>query len=188
MSATIIRCRFLFTRSTSADEWEMLEETANLQRDEEILTLGDLQNISTGLGAVGPDTPVVLQKISLSLKVHLLVPTIEQITAENPQVVVLKHEDLPGLSNFSLIRKRKYEPCLSGCHPHPLYVGCGVEWLGRGTKRGWMSRSVKTFRFRRHFLSSSDFSRMARPVPPKLLAECHRSHLRPALLGRLGAP
>ena len=117
MSATIIRCRFLFTRSTSADEWEMLEETANLQRDEEILTLGDLQNISTGLGAVGPDTPVVLQKISLSLKVHLLVPTIEQITAENPQVVVLKHEDLPGLSktfrfrrHFSLIRKRKYEP------------------------------------------------------------------------------
>ncbi len=33
-----------------------------------------------------------------------------------------------------------------------------------------MSRSVKTFRFRRRFLSSSDFSRMARPVPPKLLA------------------
>ena len=61
-------------------------------------------------------------------------------------------------------------PCLSGCHPHPLYVGCGVEWLGRGTKRGWMSRSVKTFRFRGRFLSSSDFSRMARPVPPKLLA------------------
>ena len=33
-----------------------------------------------------------------------------------------------------------------------------------------MSRSVKTFRFRGRFLSSSDFSRMARPVPPKLLA------------------
>ena len=61
-------------------------------------------------------------------------------------------------------------PCLSGCHPHPLYVWRGVEWPGRGTKRGWMSRSVKTFRFRGRFLSSSDFSRMARPVPPKLLA------------------
>ena len=33
-----------------------------------------------------------------------------------------------------------------------------------------MSRSVKTFRFRGRFLSSSDFSRMARPVPPKLPA------------------
>ena len=64
----------------------------------------------------------------------------------------------------------KYEPCLSGCHPHPLYVWRGVEWPGRGTKRGWMSRSVKTFRFRGRFLSSSDFSRMARPVPPTLLA------------------
>ena len=63
-----------------------------------------------------------------------------------------------------------YTPCLSGCHPHPLYVWRGVEWPGRGTKRGWMSRSVKTFRFRGRFLSSSDFSRMARPVPPKLLA------------------
>ncbi len=64
----------------------------------------------------------------------------------------------------------KMIPCLSGCHPHPLYVWRGVEWPGRGTKRGWMSRSVKTFRFRGRFLSSSDFSRMARPVPPNLLA------------------
>ncbi len=79
------------------------------------------------------------------------------------------------------------DPCLYGCHPHPLYVWRGVEWPGRGTKRGWMSRSVKTFRFRGRFLSSSDFSRMARPVPPKLLA-MSPPHLRPALLGRLGAP
>ena len=57
-------------------------------------------------------------------------------------------------------------PCLSGCHPHPLYVGCGVEWLGRRTKRGWMFRSAKTFRFRGRFPSFNDFSRMTRPVPP----------------------
>ena len=25
--------------------------------------------------------------------------------------------------------------CLSGCHPQPLYVWCGVKWLGRRTKR-----------------------------------------------------
>ena len=60
----------------------------------------------------------------------------------------------------------KYNACLSGCHPHPLYVGCGVEWLGRRTKRGWMFRSAKTFRFRGRFPSFNDFSRMTRPVPP----------------------
>ena len=37
-------------------------------------------------------------------------------------------------------------PCLSGCHPHPLYVWCGDKWLGRRTKRGWMFCSGKTFR------------------------------------------
>ena len=58
------------------------------------------------------------------------------------------------------------EACLSGCHPHPLYVWCGDKWLGRRTKRGWMFCSGKTFRFRGRFLSSSDFSRMTRPVPP----------------------
>ncbi len=82
-----------------------------------------------------------------------------------------------GLTNRKGAGRTRYlsdvqmkEPCLSGCHPHPLYVWRGVEWPGRGTKRGWMSRSVKTFRFRGRFLSSSDFSRMARPVPPKLQA------------------
>ncbi len=50
--------------------------------------------------------------------------------------------------------------------PHPLYVWCGDKWLGRRTKRGWMFCSGKTFRFRGRFLSSSDFSRMTRPVPP----------------------
>ena len=38
------------------------------------------------------------------------------------------------------------KPCLSGCHPHPLYVWCGDKWLGRRTKRGWMFCSGKTFR------------------------------------------
>ncbi len=59
-----------------------------------------------------------------------------------------------------------FDACLSGCHPHPLYVGYGVEWLGRRTKRGWMFRSAKTFRFRGRFPSFNDFSRMTRPVPP----------------------
>ena len=39
-----------------------------------------------------------------------------------------------------------FVPCLSGCHPHPLYVWCGDKWLGRRTKRGWMFCSGKTFR------------------------------------------
>ena len=40
----------------------------------------------------------------------------------------------------------RFFACLSGCHPHPLYVWCGDKWLGRRTKRGWMFCSGKTFR------------------------------------------
>ena len=54
----------------------------------------------------------------------------------------------------------KNKPCLSGCHPHPLYVWCGVKWLGRRTKRGWMFCS---------------------PVPARNRWRCHRSHLRRVL-------
>ena len=39
-------------------------------------------------------------------------------------------EKVPGTLTVIL------EPCLSGCHPHPLYVWCGDKWLGRRTKRG----------------------------------------------------
>ncbi len=56
-------------------------------------------------------------------------------------------------------------PCLSGCHPHPLYVWCGVKLPGRRTKPGWMFCSAMTFRFRGSFASSGDFSRTTRPVP-----------------------
>ena len=45
-----------------------------------------------------------------------------------------------------LLASSLVKPCLSGCHPHPLYVWCGDKWLGRRTKRGWMFCSGKTFR------------------------------------------
>ena len=61
-----------------------------------------------------------------------------------------------------------HETCRSaGIVTHTgLYVGCGVEWLGRRTKRGWMFRSAKTLGFRARLPSFNDFSRMTRPVPP----------------------
>ncbi len=83
--------------------------------------------------------------------------------ADRPANIAEEHSETPWLTGEAI---KFIEPCLSGCHPHPLYVGYGVEWLGRRTKRGWMFRSAKTFRFRGRFPSFNDFSRMTRPVPP----------------------
>lgn len=57
------------------------------------------------------------------------------------------------------------EPCLSGCLPHPLYVGCDVGQLGMRAERGWTYWNAKLSRFRGRFQSSSDFSGTVRPVP-----------------------
>ena len=62
-----------------------------------------------------------------------------------------KHDGLPDDTRALVAKWREADgrwkdACLSGCHPHPLYVWCGDKWLGRRTKRGWMFCSGKTFR------------------------------------------
>lgn len=54
--------------------------------------------------ALGPDAPVCLQDYPLTLGVNFSVETILEITRANPQVVMLKHEDWPGLNKLSRVR------------------------------------------------------------------------------------
>jgi len=83
--------------------------------------------------ALGPDVPVVLQDFPLSLNVYLSVATIEQIAKELPQVVMLKHEDWPGLSKLSRLRKNQSE---RGSRRLSILVGNGGLFLPQELARG----------------------------------------------------
>ena len=53
---------------------------------------------------LGPDVPVCFQDFPQATGVHVSVATILRLTRELPQVVMLKHEDCPGLSKLSAVR------------------------------------------------------------------------------------
>ncbi|MBS0122690.1 dihydrodipicolinate synthase family protein [Thetidibacter halocola] len=55
-------------------------------------------------GALGPDVPICLQDYPQTTGVQFSVETILDIARANPQVVMLKHEDWPGLNKLSRVR------------------------------------------------------------------------------------
>ena len=55
--------------------------------------------------AAGDGVPVVLQDFPLSTGVQISVPLMGRIIEDNDQIVMLKHEDWPGLEKISAIRK-----------------------------------------------------------------------------------
>ena len=54
--------------------------------------------------AIGLDIPVVLQDYPLSFAVQMTPRVIRQMTQEIPSIVMLKHEDWPGLDKISALR------------------------------------------------------------------------------------
>ncbi len=54
--------------------------------------------------ALGPDVPVCLQDYPQTTGVRMSVDSILKIARDNPQVVMLKHEDWPGLTKLSRVR------------------------------------------------------------------------------------
>jgi 4-hydroxy-tetrahydrodipicolinate synthase len=60
---------------------------------------------SSGTAALGPDIPVVLQDFPPTTGVFMSVPTIIRILKACPQVVMVKHEDSPGLAKLSRLRR-----------------------------------------------------------------------------------
>lgn len=53
---------------------------------------------------LGPDVPVVLQDFPLSTTVNISTPTLGRIFEAHPSIVMLKHEDWPGLAKISDLR------------------------------------------------------------------------------------
>ena len=60
---------------------------------------------SAALSALGPDVPVCYQDFPLSTGVALSVEAFGAMVRDRPQLVMLKHEDWPGLNKLSAIRR-----------------------------------------------------------------------------------
>lgn len=82
--------------------------------------------------AAGKDVPVVLQDYPLTTGVHIDTPLLLRIIAENPQIVMLKHEDWPGLDKISALRAGEAE----GARRISILCGNGGQFLPEEMMRG----------------------------------------------------
>ena len=83
--------------------------------------------------ALGPDVPVCYQDYPQTTGVPVSVDTILKLTRELPQIVMLKHEDCPGLNKVSAVRRR------SGVDATPrmsILCGNGGLYLPQEMARG----------------------------------------------------
>jgi 4-hydroxy-tetrahydrodipicolinate synthase len=83
--------------------------------------------------ALGPEIPVVYQDYPLTTGVHLSVTTFNQMVRDFPQVVMLKHEDWPGLRKISQIRETATR---DGLRRVSILVGNGGLFLPLELRRG----------------------------------------------------
>lgn len=82
----------------------MVAPTPNLRTDQQIEAYYDL--VCTELG---PNIPIVLQDFPLSTGVQFSVGCLVRIFAAHPQIVLLKHEDWPGLTKLGQLRALEKE-------------------------------------------------------------------------------
>jgi 4-hydroxy-tetrahydrodipicolinate synthase len=77
----------------------MVAPPGTLRTNEQIVTY-----YRSVVEAIGPDVPLVLQDFPLSTKVTISSGTLGQIVEALPSMVMLKHEDWPGLAKISDLR------------------------------------------------------------------------------------
>ena len=83
--------------------------------------------------ALGPEIPIVYQDYPQSTGVHLSVPTFNALVDAHPQIVMLKHEDCPGLSKITEIREREER---DGRRRVSILVGNGGLYYPQELARG----------------------------------------------------
>ncbi|CAH2603888.1 Dihydrodipicolinate synthase [Rhodovastum atsumiense] len=83
--------------------------------------------------ALGPDVPVVYQDYPQTTGVPVSVRTILEIADANPQIVMLKHEDSPGLAKITAIRAAEAK---GGRERLSILVGNGGLHLPQELQRG----------------------------------------------------
>lgn len=106
----------------------MLAPVANLKTDSQIsqyyLTVAEL---------LGKDVPICLQDFPQSTGVHTSVAVILRLIETLPQLVMLKHEDLPGLRKLSQVRGQS---AARGLRRISILAGNGGLFLPQEMRRG----------------------------------------------------
>ncbi|MEI4485767.1 dihydrodipicolinate synthase family protein [Frigidibacter sp. MR17.14] len=106
----------------------MVAPTPNLRTDDQLE--GYFRMVCE---ALGPDVPVVLQDFPLALGVQFSTACLIRIFADNPQIVMLKHEDWPGLAKLGALRAAQAAGTL---RPFSILVGNGGLFLPQEMERG----------------------------------------------------
>ncbi len=82
----------------------MVAPTPNLRND------GAIFDYYASVGAtLGPHIPIVVQDFPQATGVHLTVPVLNRLVRALPQIVMLKHEDCPGLAKLKRVRDTQAE-------------------------------------------------------------------------------
>ena len=82
---------------------------------------------------LGPDIPVVYQDYPLSTGVYLAPSVFERMVEDFKQLVMLKHEDWPGLAKLTRVRESEKKP---GRRRVSILVGNGGLYLPQELRRG----------------------------------------------------
>jgi 4-hydroxy-tetrahydrodipicolinate synthase len=83
--------------------------------------------------ALGPDIPVVYQDYPQTTGVYLPVPVFERLVDDFKQLVMLKHEDAPGLAKLTRVREGEKKP---GRRRVSILVGNGGLYYPQEMRRG----------------------------------------------------
>jgi len=106
----------------------MLAPVANLKTDEQVY-----HYFATMARLLGPDIPICLQDFPQVTGVHMSVGVILQLIDDFPQVVMLKHEDFPGMRKLSEVRAQSVD---AGRRRISILVGNGGLFLPQEMLRG----------------------------------------------------
>ena len=83
--------------------------------------------------ALGPDIPVVYQDYPQTTGVYLPAPVFERLVDDFKQLVMLKHEDAPGLAKLTRVREGEKKP---GRRRVSILVGNGGLYYPQEMRRG----------------------------------------------------
>lgn len=105
----------------------MIAPPGNLKTNEQIIAY-----YGNACEAAGADVPVVLQDFPLSTGVNISTATLDTILEQNEQIVMLKHEDWPGLEKVTAVRAAEK----GGRRPISILCGNGALFLPEAMARG----------------------------------------------------
>lgn len=106
----------------------MLAPAANLKTDEQVYGY-----YATLARALGPTVPICLQDFPQSTGVYTSVAVINCLVDDFPQLVMLKHEDLPGMRKLTEVRE---QAIAAGRRRISILVGNGGLFLPQEMLRG----------------------------------------------------